>query len=802
MYHLIKKGKGHFSINLYRGELQGDTREGFGLQLFPNGCYYIGFWRKNEAVGVGRLALPDGTYYEGQYYKNIIQTGRIRFFNGAEYEGTFDGTVYERFNKGTFKFTKGDKLTGEWRDGLLVDGQLIDAKGGVIEPQKDGTIVKRDVSADHYGIIITRTNKWMYEGGIVHNKCNGKGIIYCTFQQYKHGFFKNDTINGYYKKVGLNWGEIMEGECMNDKKIGTWKKLINKGYLIEKDSDEPTCRITFPFMNEDYFEGEIDNAQNEKRPYYVKIKKGIYHLQCKDGEYKPIQVSDIDNIMSIKEVKIRGLRFEFTFGKIFDNKELPNKRLRLYIKKLIDKGLLKEKHLVGFLRRIYRPEDASIGDSVYTTPKSVPRNKAKPVARSKSPINTYANKMQKLKKSTNIESKRATPVNSNTRIFPNVPSKRRSEITDSKNKPPPLAKDISLTEVRPDNSSNLRTSIQTNKASRKEMVKKSLTQDPDVEKSLYMPLKAYNTENRDSDAMAHLKLFAKNANPPVEENVENESHSNMATKTVVEPPIEPQSTYEMSLQDAPLNDEPRITSSFTVNFEPVKSDNELNSPIIAKLKESNEMVDSPLYKPQREEVEEDKLKLEPVVKKTYEVEYFEGCLQKGRMTGFCKASYADKSYKEGIFKDDKLNGPGTYILANGVELHSTYHDDVPYGPGIIIASKKIYKGEFEGVSFDNPFITLNKNYSIVVGEEEKLKGRVEGRCTIYLAHEFRMEAKLKNEQFIVNERCRLYEGDKRYWIGKIREENGNKVFDSLSSPKVKFLITENDEGILIQEMKL
>lgn len=804
MYHLIKKGKGHFSINLFKGELREETREGFGLQLFPNGCYYIGFWHNNEATGQGKLVLPDGTFYEGQYYKNIIQSGRIKFFNGSEYEGTFDGTVYERFSKGTFYFTQGDKLIGEWRDGLLVDGQLLDKEGKLTEFQKDGSIVKKKLDGiDNYGIIITKTNKWMYEGGIVQEKCNGKGIIYCTFQQYKHGFFENDMVNGYYKKVGLNWGEIMEGECVQDRKVGTWKKLINKGYLIERSNEDVNCRITFPYMNEDYFEGEIDNQQNESKPFYVKFKKGIYHQRGNDGDYKSIQISDIDNIMSIKEVKIRGLKFEFTFSKIFAQKDISKTGLRDYMKHLIERGFLKEKHLVGFFRRIYRPEEVSITDSVYSTNKSASHSQLKQITRSKSPIFAYANKMQKLKKSTNIDmSRTGQSYATNTRIFPeSLPKRSSSIVKETDFKTQTAMKEQLPQEVKPTPSISS-TEFDTSKNRiRKEPVKKSNTLEVKDEKMVNPILIKASSDVRDSKFPTQPKVFMKNSKPFVEETTVAETLKNELTRTIIEPSQEQVTPQEIFKLEIPANEEPRNTSTFNNMYDPIQIESEQKTPQIKQRSDSNEIVTSPIYRHRRDEVNTDKPKAEPIVKKIYEVEYFEGSLQKGKMTGFCKVLYADKNYKEGIFKGDKLNGPGSFILANGIELHGTFNNDVPSGPGQIVANKKIYKGEFEGESFYNPYITLNKNYSVLVGEELKVNKKIEGRCTIYLADEYRMEAKVKAEQFIVNERCRLYDGDKRYWIGKIREEMGKKVFDSLSSPKVKYLITENDKGISIVEIK-
>ncbi len=41
------------------------------------------------------LMIKDGTYYEGEFKDNIILKGELNYFNGAKFEGVFDGTIYD-----------------------------------------------------------------------------------------------------------------------------------------------------------------------------------------------------------------------------------------------------------------------------------------------------------------------------------------------------------------------------------------------------------------------------------------------------------------------------------------------------------------------------------------------------------------------------------------------------------------------------------------------------------------------------------------------------------------------------------
>lgn len=51
----------------YEGEwLRGSQiRQGMGLQLWPDGSMYEGYWADNKANGKGRLIHADGDVYDG-----------------------------------------------------------------------------------------------------------------------------------------------------------------------------------------------------------------------------------------------------------------------------------------------------------------------------------------------------------------------------------------------------------------------------------------------------------------------------------------------------------------------------------------------------------------------------------------------------------------------------------------------------------------------------------------------------------------------------------------------------------------
>jgi hypothetical protein len=47
-----------------------NTRDGMGIQIWPDGSKYEGYWKADKANGRGRLIHADGDVYEGILYYN------------------------------------------------------------------------------------------------------------------------------------------------------------------------------------------------------------------------------------------------------------------------------------------------------------------------------------------------------------------------------------------------------------------------------------------------------------------------------------------------------------------------------------------------------------------------------------------------------------------------------------------------------------------------------------------------------------------------------------------------------------
>ena len=121
------------------------TKEGFGVQIWPNGSLYIGFFSRGERNYQGRLIFQNGDFYEGDWINGVANGyGKYHHEDGTIYEGEF----VEDKQEGT-----GKEL---WKDGSVYIGDFKDSlKWG------NGCFVWRDGS--------------MYKGSLVRNQLQGKG---------------------------------------------------------------------------------------------------------------------------------------------------------------------------------------------------------------------------------------------------------------------------------------------------------------------------------------------------------------------------------------------------------------------------------------------------------------------------------------------------------------------------------------------------------------------------------------------------------------------------------------------------
>mmetsp|Transcript_42580 Transcript_42580/g.40841 ORF Transcript_42580/g.40841 Transcript_42580/m.40841 type:complete len:127 (+) Transcript_42580:489-869(+) len=90
MRDLVGLSNGVKYLGEWKVEEEKALKEGKGIQIWPNGSFYIGWWRKGKANGWGRLISYQGDVYEGLWEEDKGQgIGMYIHQNGSIYVGDF-----------------------------------------------------------------------------------------------------------------------------------------------------------------------------------------------------------------------------------------------------------------------------------------------------------------------------------------------------------------------------------------------------------------------------------------------------------------------------------------------------------------------------------------------------------------------------------------------------------------------------------------------------------------------------------------------------------------------------------------
>jgi hypothetical protein len=124
----------------YHGEWDRNKKNGYGVQVFPNGEKYEGQWLDDMRNGEGTLWVKIGKannklrklYVGGWKDDRRHGRGTCFFNNGEFYQGSWDhGKMH---GHGTLRYSNGDLYIGEWNNGLRSSqGTLNKANGDCYE---------------------------------------------------------------------------------------------------------------------------------------------------------------------------------------------------------------------------------------------------------------------------------------------------------------------------------------------------------------------------------------------------------------------------------------------------------------------------------------------------------------------------------------------------------------------------------------------------------------------------------------------------------------------------------------------
>jgi hypothetical protein len=77
---------------LYYGHWNPETNErhGFGMQIWPDGSKYVGYWKNDRTNGQGRLIHHDGDVYVGEWKDDLAHgIGEYTDATGMVYKGSW-----------------------------------------------------------------------------------------------------------------------------------------------------------------------------------------------------------------------------------------------------------------------------------------------------------------------------------------------------------------------------------------------------------------------------------------------------------------------------------------------------------------------------------------------------------------------------------------------------------------------------------------------------------------------------------------------------------------------------------------
>jgi hypothetical protein len=123
----------------YHGEWTDNKKNGYGVQVFPNGEKYEGQWGNGFRNGEGTLWVPVGKakklrklYVGGWKDDRRHGKGTCFFKNGEFFQGTWDHGMMH--GHGTLRYATGDLYIGQWHDGKRSgQGTLNRANGDCYE---------------------------------------------------------------------------------------------------------------------------------------------------------------------------------------------------------------------------------------------------------------------------------------------------------------------------------------------------------------------------------------------------------------------------------------------------------------------------------------------------------------------------------------------------------------------------------------------------------------------------------------------------------------------------------------------
>jgi hypothetical protein len=195
-------------------------------------------------------------------------------------------------------------------------------------------------------VVIQYNSEGVYEGLISKEKKEGYGFMYDATSSYTIGYYHNDKLWGEHLVVNPSQGEVSQLTKSGKKHCGVKLSLLRNGYLVRGLVGSNHVNITFPYVNNDYFVGEMTTEWGfNVNIREMKFLRGKYCTWGKKPEsslegddFNVYEVENVGNLMLLPDVNYKNYKFadinlkieqyamDFDLGKLFDAIEMnyPN----------------------------------------------------------------------------------------------------------------------------------------------------------------------------------------------------------------------------------------------------------------------------------------------------------------------------------------------------------------------------------------------------------------------------------------------------------------------------------------------
>jgi hypothetical protein len=150
--------------SMYKGDLQGGNKHGFGKMQWADGDSYEGNWLDDTQSGWGQNKWKEGSSYSGFFVNNLKEgVGKYCWEDGTEYFGEWKANKMNGIGK--YLWSDGKAYLGDWVDGCM----------------------------QGFGVLMFKDGR-KYEGSWMQGKKHGEGLTFYSSGKVSRDVWKHGKI--------------------------------------------------------------------------------------------------------------------------------------------------------------------------------------------------------------------------------------------------------------------------------------------------------------------------------------------------------------------------------------------------------------------------------------------------------------------------------------------------------------------------------------------------------------------------------------------------------------------------------